>query len=170
MDVVEIGQVSDAEAAELLDGEQAPWGAVGEALEWQPKDRRLGIRDEDGRLVATAGTVLAEVSVTGAAPFQVVGLGGLFVTKRARGTGLLERLAGPLIELAQGLGPEFAMLFCRPELLARYRALDFTEIEGPVWVQQPQGPIEMPMPSMWRALHGGGVWPAGRVEVHGLPF
>jgi GNAT superfamily N-acetyltransferase len=170
MDVIEIAAPSAAEQAALIDGEREPWGPLGERLRWREKDRRVGIRAGDGRLLATAGAVLAEVSIERRGRFQVVGLGGLFVTRRARGTGLLERLVGPLIEIAAAMGPEVAMLFCRPELVERYRDHGFVEIAAPVWVDQPEGRVEMPLCSMWRALRDGAGWPPGRVDVHGLPF
>jgi hypothetical protein len=72
--------------------------------------------------------------------------------------------------LAEGLGPERAMLFCRPELVALYRRRGFVEIDAPVWVDQPGGRIEMPLAAMWRPLRAGAEWPPGRVDVRGLPF
>jgi hypothetical protein len=62
------------------------------------------------------------------------------------------------------------MLFCRLELVALYRRLEFVEITAPVWADQPSGRIEMPMAAMWRALCPGAEWPPGRVDVRGLPF
>ena len=82
----------------------------------------------------------------------------------------MSRLVDPLLRLAEGLGPERAMLFCRPELVAVYRGLEFVEIAAPVWADQPGGRIEMPMAAMWRALRDRAEWPPGRVDVRGLPF
>jgi hypothetical protein len=92
------------------------------------------------------------------------------VTRSLRGRGLMSTLVEPLLRLAEGLGPERAMLFCRPELVAPYRRLGFIEIAAPVWADQPEGRIEMPMAAMWRALRPGAKWPPGRVDVRGLPF
>jgi hypothetical protein len=170
VDVVDLPPLSDADWAQLADGEEQPWGPVGEELSWREKDRTIGIRGEDGRLVAVAGAVLADVAVADVGGFQVVGLGGLFVTRSARGAGLVAVLAAPLLEIAATMGPAHAMLFCRPELVEPYRRLSFTEIAAPVWVDQPNGRIEMPQRSMWRALRDGAQWPPGRVDVSGLPF
>jgi hypothetical protein len=68
------------------------------------------------------------------------------------------------------MGPDRAMIFCRPELVSLYERLAFAEITAPVWVSQPDGPIEMPMRAMWRALREGATWPPGRVDVQGQPF
>jgi hypothetical protein len=62
------------------------------------------------------------------------------------------------------------MLFCRPQLTGLYRKLGFREIDAPVWAEQPQGRIEMPLPAMWHPLSSEAEWPAGRVDVRGLPF
>jgi hypothetical protein len=82
----------------------------------------------------------------------------------------MSRLVQPVLALAQSMGPDRAMLFCRPELVALYRRLAFVEIAAPVWADQPQGRVQMPMPAMWRALREGAGWPAGGVDVRGLPF
>jgi hypothetical protein len=39
-----------------------------------------------------------------------------------------------------------------------------------VSVEQPGGRVEVPLSAMWLALRVGQEWPAGRVDVHGLPF
>lgn len=170
MEVVELPPLSDTDWEQLVDREEQPWGPLGEGLSWREKERTIGIRDRDGRLIAAAGAVIAEVAVEGSGSFQVAGLGGLFVTRRARGEGLVATLAEPLLAIAAAMGPAHAMLFCRPELVEPYRRLSFSEILAPVWADQPGGRIEMPLRAMWRALRDGARWPPGRVDVSGLPF
>jgi hypothetical protein len=62
------------------------------------------------------------------------------------------------------------MLFCRPALTSLYAQFGFVTIEAPVWVDQPGGRVEMPMPAMWSALGGDAGWPPGRVDLLGEPF
>jgi hypothetical protein len=62
------------------------------------------------------------------------------------------------------------MLFCQPAKRAVYASFGFREITDPVSVEQPGGRVEVPLSAMWLALRAGQVWPAGRVDVHGLPF
>jgi predicted N-acetyltransferase YhbS len=169
MELVELAELGEADWAELIDGERQPWGP-GEGLQWREKDRHLGLRAEDGRLLAVCGAVVAEVEVEGSGAFGVVGLGSLFVTRSERESGLASRLFAPLLELAGELGPDRAMLFCRAELVPFYRRMAFAEIAAPVWADQPGGQVEMPIAAMWRALRTGADWPAGRVDVQGLPF
>jgi GNAT superfamily N-acetyltransferase len=170
VELVELGALTEQDWAALNDGEHEPFGPVGARLAWRPKDRHVGLRAPDGRLVAVAGAAVAAIEIEGAQGFEVVGVGSVIVTRSLRGRGLMSRLFEPLMALAEGLGPDRAMLFCRPELVALYRRRGFNEIEAPVWVDQPGGRIEMPLAAMWRPLRAGAEWPPGRVDVRGLPF
>ncbi|HVS28774.1 MAG TPA: GNAT family N-acetyltransferase [Solirubrobacteraceae bacterium] len=170
MELVTLSALTDQDWAELEDGEPEPFGPVGAGLAWRPKDRHIGLRAPDGRLVAVAGAVIATIEVEGAEPFEVVGLGSMIVTRSQRGRGLMSRLVEPVLALAGGMGPDRAMIFCRPELVGLYRRLAFAEITAQVWADQPDGRVEMPEPAMWRALRQDAEWPQGRADVRGLPF
>ena len=172
MELVELGELTDRQWSELAAGERHPWGGEAEELTWRDKDRLLGLQAAGGRLAAVARTVPIDVVVDGSETFAVVGLGGVFVTPSERGGGLVGRLVEPLLQQAScDAGVERAMLFCRAQLTGLYAKLAFSEIQMPVWAEQPGGRrIEMPMRAMWRPLRDGATWPAGRVEVLGLPF
>jgi predicted GNAT family N-acyltransferase len=170
VELVEFGPVSLRQWMELTDRDPQAFGAVGAALAWRPKDRHVGLQTADGRLVAVAGATIATVEVAGTGSFEVVGLGGLIIRKMVRGQGLMPTLMDALSRMASGMGPGRAMIFCRTELAALYVGRGYTEITAPVWIDQPEGRIVMPMVSMWRPLRDGPAWPAGRVDVHGLPF
>jgi GNAT superfamily N-acetyltransferase len=169
--LVELQTLSERDWEQLIAGEHEPWGRQGAGLEWREKEIFVGLRGEGERLLAVAGAVVAGVQVGEGESFDVVGLGALIVTRSARGRGLMSQLVEPLLAIAGRLGPARAMIFCRPELVPVYRRLEFTEITAPVFADGPGGDrIEMPLRSMWRALHGPVEWPPGRVEVDGLPF
>lgn len=170
MRVVELDRLSEPYWEELVAGEHEPFGDIGENLAWRDKTRNIGIREDDGRLVAAAGVVLAEVKIGQELPFDVAGLGGLIVTRNARGRGLARMLCQSLIELASKLEVRRALLFCIPKLMPFYSELGFVAIDAPVWAEQPGGRIEMPLPAMWKALSSGADWPSGRVELLGEPF
>lgn len=170
MRLVELDRRSEPYWDELIAGEHEPFGSVGEQMVWREKTRNVGVREDDGRLVAAAGAVLAEVKVGQEPSFQLAGLGGLIVTRSARGRGLARLLAVRLLEIAGELKMERAMLFCRPELTLLYAQFGFITIEAPVWVDQPEGRVEMPMPAMWSALGSNAGWPPGRVDLLGEPF
>jgi len=170
VEVVELDPLSAQQSSELADGEQQPWGAVAEALSWREKQRHVGIRDADGRLLAVAGSLLLDVEVDGASAFPVLGIGGVLVRPSARGGGLVAPLLGALLAPpADGLATR-AMLFCRPPLRAMYAKFGFAELSAEVTAEQPAGPIAMPLSTMWRPLRNGANWPPGCVEVRGLPF
>ena len=170
MELVELGELTDEAWADLIAGEREPFGAVGAGLEWRAKDRHLALRTHPGRLVAVAGVVTVTVHVERLGRLEVVGVGSVFVRRSERGRGLMSKLLPPLLRLAESIGPDRAMLFCRPELVSVYERIGFRSIRSPVRVDQPHGRVEMPMAAMWRALRVGAGWPAGRVEVQGLPF
>jgi predicted N-acetyltransferase YhbS len=170
MELVELDTFTEADWEQLIGGEQQPFGAAGAALSWGEKDRYLALRGRDGRIRAVAGAVRASVEVRGAGSFEVVGLGSLMVARGERGRGAMWKLVDPLLAIAREMGPERAMLFCRPELVALYERLGFAEIPDPVTVEQPGGRVEMPLAAMWLALLGDPTWPAGPVAVNGLPF
>jgi predicted GNAT family N-acyltransferase len=138
-------------------------------MEWLEKDRHLALRTPEGRIVAIVGASVVAVEVEEDA-FDVVGLGGLFITRSQRGRGLMSLLIEPLLSLARELGPERAMLFCSAELLAVYARAGFHEVAAPVWVDRPGGRVRMEMRAMWRALGESADWPDGRVDVLALPF
>jgi hypothetical protein len=94
----------------------------------------------------------------------------VLVTASERGRGLVWELLQRLLEIAADMGPERAMLFCRPRLTGLYGKLGFAELPGPTWVQQPDAAVELPLRTMWRPLRESVSWPRGRVDVLGLPF
>ncbi|MGO9490228.1 MAG: GNAT family N-acetyltransferase [Solirubrobacteraceae bacterium] len=169
MQAIELQGVGVGEWDSLQAGEHQPWGGIAEGLSWAEKDRHVGVRGADGELLALAGALQAEVSVEGES-FPVVGIGGVIVKLSARGQGLARLVVAEILRVAEGLGPEYAMLFCRSELAGLYERFDFRSIAAPVSAAQPEGRIVMPLGAMWRPLAPGARWPDGPVEVRGEPF
>src|ERR1700736_3620692 len=98
MQGVELDALAEPYWEELVAGEREPWGGGGgEGLSWRDKTHNIGVRDDGGRLLAAGGAVLAEVRVGPQSPFHVAGLGGLIVTRSARGRGLARLLARHLL-------------------------------------------------------------------------
>jgi predicted GNAT family N-acyltransferase len=170
MRLVELDRVSEPYWEELIAGEREPFGGEGEQLSWREKTRNLGLRDDDGRLLAAGGVVLAELRTAEGSPFQVAGLGGLIVTHSARRGGLARSLAPHLLELARELPVDRAMLFCLGRLMPFYAEFDFRAVLAPVWAEQPTGRIKMPLEAMWKPLREGVDWPPGELELVGEPF
>jgi GNAT superfamily N-acetyltransferase len=167
--LVELDRITDSDWQQVIAGESEPWGNVGETLHWREKSHNLGLRDHAGNLVALAGLVLAEVRVADA-PLQVAGVGGVIVTRSARGHGFARMLIERLLHIAHQLGAERAMLFCLPANIGLYAKFGFQLIEEQVWVAQPGGSIEMPLHAMWKALTPAANWPEGKIELLDEPF
>lgn len=169
MRLVEMDRITDSDWQQIVAGEPEPWGSVAEALRWRETSHNLGLCDETGNLVAHAGLVLAEVRVADV-PLQVAGVGGVIVTRSARGRGFARVLIERVLEIADELDAERAMLFCLPAKIGLYAKFGFQLIEEPVWVAQPGGSIEMPLRTMWKALTPAAAWPAGKIELLDEPF
>jgi predicted N-acetyltransferase YhbS len=167
--LVQLDRITDGDWQQIIAEEPEPWGGVVETIHWREKTHNLGLRDDAENLVAVAGLLLAEVQV-GDEQFQVAGIGSVIVTRAARKRGLARLLIERLLEIAPELGAERAMLLCLPANIGLYAKFGFQVIEEPVWVQQPQGLVEMPMAAMWKPLTSTAAWPEGRIELLGQPF
>jgi GNAT superfamily N-acetyltransferase len=167
---IELPGVDSDEWRALQGEEPQPWGGEAEALAWADKTRHVGVRGERGELLALAGALVAEVATGGGAPFPVAGIGGVIVRPDMRGRGLAGLVIEAILDVARGLGPERAMLFCRVPLVALYERFGFRAIDDPVSAEQPGGRIKMPLRAMWAPLRPGAAWPDGDVAVLGEPF
>ena len=169
MELVEFGRLTEEQRRELEGDEEDPWDAGGSTLHFQPKHQHVALRDDRGKLVASAGMVVVDVEVSGRR-FRVVGLGGVIVNQHHRGRGYARQVVTAALALAEGLGPDFMLLFCHTDRVGLYRKLGFAEVEFETTVEQPDKRVVMPMRAMWRGLRAGATWPDGRVAVLGLPF
>jgi predicted N-acetyltransferase YhbS len=170
MEQVEFGLLTDELRAELEGDEPDPWDAARvPPMEWRPKERHVGLRDEHGRLVANAGLLVVEVEVAGER-FPVVGLGGVIVKREHRGKGLSIDVLEATLARATAMGPDFLVLFCHDDRMGLYRRFGFDEIRDEVLVDSSGGQIPMPMRAMWRAVRPGATWPEGPVAVQSRPF
>ena len=169
VELIEFGQLTARGRRELEGDERDPWDAGEVPLFFRPKERHVGIRDDQGRLIAAAGMVTAEVEVAGKR-LAVVGLGGVIVNAAYRGRGLAREVVSAAVARAGQSGSEFMLLFCHADRAGLYRKLGFTEVGATVSVEQPAGDVEMPMLTMWRALRPELSWPKGSVAVRCLPF
>jgi len=170
MELVELeGDHTAGERAQLHDGEENAFQSSHLGLYWEDHERRLVLLD-DGRMIACAGLLVADVTVLDST-FGVVGVGGVIVTHTRRGEGLARRVMAGALDRAAQLGPAHALLFCRPDRAGLYAKLGFEHVRAPVEVGQPEGRrAAMPIDTMWRPLRDGATWPPGPVSLPGLPF
>ncbi|MEV0533235.1 GNAT family N-acetyltransferase [Kitasatospora sp. NPDC050463] len=168
--VVRLAEYGRAEQAEILGDGPDPYGVAHTGLTFLPKEIHFGVHGEDGRLLAHTGLRRLPFTV-GGVDLEVMGVGGVAVAADARGRGLARTVVGAALDHARTLGPRYALLFCRPPLVALYRRLGFRELAGDVHVEQPEGRVVvMPLRTMWTPLHEDAAWPEGPVRLRSLPM
>ncbi|MFE1776769.1 GNAT family N-acetyltransferase [Streptomyces sp. NPDC059008] len=166
--VIRLSRYTPADQSEILGDGADPFGVAEAGLTWLPKEEHFAIR-QDGRLVAHAGLLTIPVSA-GGQETQVVGLGGVAVASDLRGQGLARRVVTAAVEHARTKGPRYALLFCRPPLVALYQRLGWHTLQGDVQVEQPDGPVVMPLRTMWTPLREGVAPPAEPLRLLSLPM
>ncbi|MFF2806660.1 GNAT family N-acetyltransferase [Streptomyces sp. NPDC058000] len=153
---------------EILGDGPDPFGVAAAGLTWLPKEEHFGIR-LDGRLVAHAGLRRLPIEL-GGTETSVIGVGGVAVALDVRGRGLARRVVAAALDHARTMGPRHGLLFCRPVLVPLYARLGWREVLAEVQVEQPAGPVVMPLRTLWTPLHDGAAWPSGPVRLRSLPM
>lgn len=166
--MVRLAEYTKADLAEILGEGDDPFGVAHTGLTWLPKNVHFGIR-RAGRLVAHTGLLRLPVSV-GGVESEVMGVGGVAVAPDQRGQGLARLVVAGALDHARTMGPRQGLLFCRPPLVSLYQRLGWRLLAGDVQVEQPAGPVLMPLRTMWTPLHEGAGWPAGPVRLLSLPM
>ncbi|MEV0096904.1 GNAT family N-acetyltransferase [Streptomyces sp. NPDC050738] len=165
---VRLAEYTAADQSEILGAGADPFGVAEAGMTWLPKEDHFGIRLES-RLVAHAGLLRLPLTIDGV-DIPVVGMGGVAVAPDVRGRGLARRVVEAAIEHARTLGPSYGILFCRPPLVSLYERLGWHALDVDVRVEQPAGPVVMPLRTMWTPLHDGAQWPQGAVHLRSLPM
>ncbi len=136
-------------------------------MSWRLKDVRF-VLYVDGQAASHAALLKHEITV-GGKPLLVAGVGSVVTPPHARGRGYARRLMQHLKDFAEReWNVEGHLLFCLPRMVAYYEQLGWRTIE-PVIIDQPDGKIESPIPVMVRASTGRS-WPAGHIDLCGLPW
>jgi predicted GNAT family N-acyltransferase len=170
MEVAHVDAYTEADRAQVRDGEEDPYGGLGlSAIDWRPRELHT-VGRAHGRILVHVGLTLAVAEVAGA-PLVVVGVGGVMVARSERGRGRLRPVLEAALARAETLGPERALLFCADPRVAMYARFGFARIAAPVTVDQADGAtLVFPHVTMWRPLRAGAYWPPGPVRLRGLPF
>ncbi|MGW3507569.1 GNAT family N-acetyltransferase [Streptomyces sp. NPDC000994] len=166
--VVRLTHYTEAEKKEILGDGTDPFGVAYAGLTWLPKEHHFGVRLE-GRLVAHAGLLRLPMSIGGDST-EVVGVGGVAVAPDVRGRGLARQVIAAALEHARTMGPRHGLLFCRRPLVPLYERLGWQALDQDVHVEQPGGPVLMPLRTMVTPLHDRAGWPAGAVRLLSFPM
>ncbi len=135
---------------------------------WRPKPYHF-ITEEDGNPLSHVGVLKTTVGV-GGRQITVGGIGGVATRPEAQGRHLVHAAMLQAAEfICHELGAEFGMLFCLPRLEPFYARQGWQALEDEVEIDQPAGKVVWPYRVMVKPC-GERVWPAGRVEVGGLPW
>ena len=127
------------------------------------------ILEVGGELVGRLGIFNREIEIAGAR-IRVGGIGGVITKPEWR----LRGVAGELLTRAadfmrSNLGVDFALLLCRREVAPVYAKLGWKRVDGPTIFMQPSGMTAYPRDTMVLRF-GTREWPAGTIDLHGLPW
>ncbi len=139
------------------------------AYSWRPKEWHFVV-EEEGRPLAHVGLLKTAVTA-GGREVTVAGVGGVVSTPEGRGRRLVHEAMQRAFDFMCGeLGVEFGMLFCLERLVAFYARQGWQLVEDEVEIEQPSGKLVCSFRVMVRPCGEGREWPAGRIEVSGLPW
>ncbi|GHE50372.1 hypothetical protein GCM10018785_20090 [Streptomyces longispororuber] len=164
---VRLAEYTRADQDQILGAGPDPFGVADTGLTWLPKEEHFGIRLA-GRLVAHTGLRRIPLTVGGART-EAVGVGGVAVAPDVRGRGLARAVVAAALDHARTMGPHHGLLFCRPPLVALYERLGWRTLDREVYVEQPAGPVVMPLRTMWTPLRAGAEWADGDVRLLSYP-
>ena len=160
--------LTDEERIALFGWGENIFGVEDAMLRWRPKEWHF-IVETEGRAVAHVGVVQTSVRV-GEREISVGGVGSVVSVPEARGRGHVhEAMRRAYKFMCEELKVEAGMLFCLERLVAFYARQGWQLVEDTVEIEQPDGTIAAPLRVMVKPC-GAGVWPAGKIEVGGLPW
>jgi GNAT superfamily N-acetyltransferase len=140
----------------------------GEQYQWGEDNWTLLLKAEN-EIVCHVGVVDRTITV-GGRPWRVGGLGGVATApawqRRGCARQLMETAAAFLrdeLRVAAGL------LICGDERVAYYSRLGWQWVPGPLLIDQPQGKVVLPC-NIMVLLFGETAWPAGPIDLCGLPW
>jgi predicted N-acetyltransferase YhbS len=140
----------------------------GRQYQWGGNDWNLLLKTE-AEIVSHVGVVDRTITVAGR-PLRVGGVGAVATApawqRRGYARQLMEAAAAFMrAELRMAAG----LLICGDSRVPYYRHLGWQTVPGPLLIDQPQGKVEMPT-NILVLLFSETSWPAGTIDLCGLPF
>jgi GNAT superfamily N-acetyltransferase len=169
VDLIDLPEFGPDDYAQIVDGEPDPFGTDQLGISWREKSAHLGLA-HDGRLIAHAAWVRTRARTTTGTPVGVVGLGSVLVHRKHRGAGVGRQLVSGAMTRMGELDTPVGMLFCRTPRVPFYESLGWHPVDATVTVDQPAGPVVMPLVTCWAPLIDQAYLPDGDLRIEGLPF
>ncbi len=169
VEVRELTNVGPDEYEQIVDGEKDPYGTDHLGMDWKEKTGHVALIQE-GRIIAHAGWVPADLRVASGERLRIVGLGGVMVHRQHRGMGLGHQLVAVAMDRMGQLGVPIGMLFCRAQRVPFYESLGWHPTGENVTADQPGGAVEMPLVTCWTPFVDGAALPSSALHIEGLPF
>jgi len=123
----------------------------------------------DGKIVSSLGIFDRMAKVNGQ-PVRLGGIGGVATDPDHRRNGY----AGQVLEKAakwmtEKMRVDFGLLVCSTERARYYAKFGWQVVEGPLWVDQPQGKVILKAVTMILPCKKTD-WPDGEIDLCGLPW
>ena len=144
------------------------WNNDRYGLTWAGSDVQF-VGLENGKPVTHAGMFYHTVEIAGR-DIELGGLNGVITLPQARGKGYGSQIVGAAEDHARDQSTaEFGMLFCHPELVEFYGPRGWHPIDGPVTIDQPDGPRLTPHTVMVYPFRDT-MWPDGPFNLNSYPW
>jgi aminoglycoside 2'-N-acetyltransferase I len=131
------------------------------------------IATEDERIVSHVGFESRQIDV-GTSSLLVAGTGGVLTPPTHRGAGLARATMRHAQQAMNAAGADFGYLGCAEEVVGFYEASGWTRISAPErHLTRDRGNVEHPAGQPILICPGRrhiGQWPAGTIDLHGLPW
>jgi predicted GNAT family N-acyltransferase len=168
LEVQIVDSYSAADRSDLAGEEKDPSETSVYQLQWRPTEKHVLVV-QGGKTVCHVGLVGQTVEVQENS-VSIAGVGGVLARRECRGRGYcrIAMEAAEAFALSQ-MAVNFILLFCRPALQSFYEHLGWVKVSSPVWVEQDQGKVLLPIVSMVKRL-GAKQWPEGDVRLGSRPW
>ena len=160
--------LTDEEKQALFGWGENIFGVEDKLYRWQSKDYHF-ITEEDGQPLSHVGVIKTTVKA-GGTDVTVGGIGGVVTRPEAQGRRLVHAAMRRAAEfMCDELSVDAGMLFCLQRLMPFYAGQGWRLLEDETEFEQPSGRVVSPFRVMVLPC-GDYEWPAGRVEIAGLPW
>lgn len=113
-------------------------------MKWAPKEQRVVVYANDGRICSHAALLRRQCLVNGEA-IAVAGIGSVATHPEFRGQGFATAALLRAKEVLQSSDAEIGVLFCAPKNVSFYERLEWRKFDGDVLIAQPdRGVVSFP--------------------------